>query len=366
MILSTGYYLAGSERIAMRVITLWVVDGGSSQLYYLFTDHLGSTSEVRRADGSLHSRQYYRAFGEERLLTPPNPDLPTDRTYTGQREIENGLVHYGARVYDPYLNRFLSPDSIVPEPFNPLDWDRFSYVRNNPVNNTDPSGNIICEDSFDYCNPNDVRLRLDWFTFNIVTGIWVIPEAINHTIYISDSPAELITRAILGEEPGKLNGPYEDDAVGVAWAIRNRHDSGYYKKNGDLDWYYSANSEIYGNRTLRATDPIGSGYWKDWKDAVYAYNRARSIANRVLSAPASSDITGGNSRWGWWADAVAPNGQQPNIIRTNYGKTCTNCLPVQRTRFTYGVFHQVGQYPSWDDHYDFDAAVCVNTAEVCN
>ena len=67
------YYLVGSERVAMRII-----DGGSNQLYYLFTDHLGSTSEVRRADGTLHSRQYYMAFGEERLLTPPNPDLPTD------------------------------------------------------------------------------------------------------------------------------------------------------------------------------------------------------------------------------------------------------------------------------------------------
>ena len=87
------YYLAGSERVAMRVI-----DGGSNQLYYLFTDHLGSTSEVRRADGSLHSRQYYRAFGEERYTTGA---LPPDRTYTGQREIEFGLVHYGARIYDP-------------------------------------------------------------------------------------------------------------------------------------------------------------------------------------------------------------------------------------------------------------------------
>ncbi len=43
----TFYYLAGNERVAMRV-----VDAGSDQLYYLFTDHLGSTSEVRNADGS--------------------------------------------------------------------------------------------------------------------------------------------------------------------------------------------------------------------------------------------------------------------------------------------------------------------------
>lgn len=43
-----------------------------------------------------------------------------------------------------YLNRFLSPDSIIPDPYNPLDWDRYSYVGNNPVNRTDPTGHTYC------------------------------------------------------------------------------------------------------------------------------------------------------------------------------------------------------------------------------
>ncbi len=134
------YYLAGTERVAMRVITLWVVDTSGDHLYYLFTDHLGSTSEVRLANGTLHSRQYYRAFGEERYTSGA---LPTDRTYTGQREIENGLVHYRARIYDPYLNRWLSPDSIIPESSQGIQaWDRYAYVNNSPVKYSDPSGNF--------------------------------------------------------------------------------------------------------------------------------------------------------------------------------------------------------------------------------
>ncbi len=129
----------------MRVITLWVVDTSGDHLYYLFTDHLGSTSEVRRAEnGTLHSRQYYRAFGEERLLTPPNPDLPTDRTYTGQREIENGLVHYGARAYDPVLARWIQPDSIIPESSQGIQaWDRYAYVNNSPIKYTDETGHCV-------------------------------------------------------------------------------------------------------------------------------------------------------------------------------------------------------------------------------
>ena len=119
-----------------------IIDGGSNQLYYLFTDHLGSTSEVRRADGSLHSRQFYMAFGEERYTYNT---LPTDRTYTGQREIEFGLVHYGARIYDPGLARFIQSDTVVPNPANPFDWDRYAYVRNSPIRYYDPSGHKSCE-----------------------------------------------------------------------------------------------------------------------------------------------------------------------------------------------------------------------------
>ncbi|MEM9774924.1 MAG: RHS repeat-associated core domain-containing protein [Chloroflexota bacterium] len=37
-------------------------------------------------------------------------------------------------------NRFLTPDTIVPEPANPQSWNRYSYVHNNPINLVDPSG----------------------------------------------------------------------------------------------------------------------------------------------------------------------------------------------------------------------------------
>ncbi len=49
-------------------------------------------------------------------------------------------MHYGARFYDPYINRFISADSIVPSPGNPQDLNRYSYVRNSPLNFSDPSG----------------------------------------------------------------------------------------------------------------------------------------------------------------------------------------------------------------------------------
>jgi len=47
-----------------------------------------------------------------------------------------------ARYYLPGTGRFLSADTIVPNPTNPQSFNRYSYVRNNPINRVDPSGHI--------------------------------------------------------------------------------------------------------------------------------------------------------------------------------------------------------------------------------
>jgi len=38
-----------------------------------------------------------------------------------------GLMYYGARFYDPYLNRWIQPDTIIPDPGNPQSLNRYSY-----------------------------------------------------------------------------------------------------------------------------------------------------------------------------------------------------------------------------------------------
>ena len=82
----------------------------------------------------------YRAFGETRYNGTPS-GTPTDYRFTGQRQDSGlGLYHMGARWYDPYLGRWLSPDSIVPDPANPQSLNRYSYTRNNPVKYRDPTG----------------------------------------------------------------------------------------------------------------------------------------------------------------------------------------------------------------------------------
>jgi len=50
------------------------------------------------------------------------------------------LYNYNGRLYDPVIGRFISADPFVQAPFDPQSLNRFSYVRNNPLIYTDPTG----------------------------------------------------------------------------------------------------------------------------------------------------------------------------------------------------------------------------------
>jgi hypothetical protein len=51
-----------------------------------------------------------------------------------------GLDYFNARYYDAYLNRWIQPDPIIPDPNNPQSYDRYEYCWNNPVRNNGPTG----------------------------------------------------------------------------------------------------------------------------------------------------------------------------------------------------------------------------------
>ena len=51
-----------------------------------------------------------------------------------------GLVYMNARYYLPEVGRFISADTIVPDPKNPQSYNRYSYALNSPTNFTDPTG----------------------------------------------------------------------------------------------------------------------------------------------------------------------------------------------------------------------------------
>jgi len=57
-----------------------------------------------------------------------------------ERGKEHRLIHMNARLYDPTIGRFLSADTIIQAPYDTQSYNRYTYIRNNPLMYTDPSG----------------------------------------------------------------------------------------------------------------------------------------------------------------------------------------------------------------------------------
>ena len=123
------YYYSGGQRIALRR------DGIVS---YLLTDQLGSTRVTTDEAGAWAAEMKYYPFGWTRYN--PGGQITTYR-FTGQRwDPGTGLYWYNSRWYDPLIGRFIQADTIVPQPGNPQDLNRYTYCRNNPLRFIDPSG----------------------------------------------------------------------------------------------------------------------------------------------------------------------------------------------------------------------------------
>jgi len=75
-----------------------------------------------------------------------------------ERDSESGLDDYGARYYSSTMGRFMTPDPLLNSgrPWDPQSWNRYSYVRNNPLSNIDPTGlydlNNTCAGDDKKCN----------------------------------------------------------------------------------------------------------------------------------------------------------------------------------------------------------------------
>lgn len=140
-------YFGGSYYDAYAV---YVKQGGAWQLNYICRDYLGSITHITNNTGTLLAEYSYDAWG--RLRNPVNqsvyapesvPDLLLGRGYTGHEHLAVfGLVNMNARLYDPILGRFLSPDPYVQLPDNLQGFNRYTYGMNNPLCYVDENGEV--------------------------------------------------------------------------------------------------------------------------------------------------------------------------------------------------------------------------------
>jgi RHS repeat-associated protein len=143
-------------------------DGSAGgKFYYFVMDHLGSVIAIGAADSVIKERHNYDAYGRRRhpitleyyankfdtlaiVLNEANKSI-TDRGFTGHEHLDEfGLINANARLYDPWLGQFISPDPLCDQypGISP-----YSYCANNPLNFIDPTGMSFDEDEMHGTNP---------------------------------------------------------------------------------------------------------------------------------------------------------------------------------------------------------------------
>ncbi|MBL8141959.1 MAG: hypothetical protein JNM38_12650 [Acidobacteria bacterium] len=109
---------------------------------YYGHDALGSVRVVFDTSGTAIARADYEPFGEAYTVpSMPGPSGLPAKQFTGQeRDAEASLDYFGARFFVPRTGRFPQVDPVYAGLFDPQQWNRYAYARNNPLMFIDPTG----------------------------------------------------------------------------------------------------------------------------------------------------------------------------------------------------------------------------------
>ncbi|MAY39865.1 FG-GAP-like repeat-containing protein [Spongiibacter sp.] len=145
-------YIGGNLMILQDVSGAGAIT--QSHTRYLLKDHLGSLQYILDAGGFVVQSLGFDPWGD-RLNSFQNEGskpwatdlyniLETTRGFTGHEMVDGlDIVHMNGRIYDSRIGRFLQADIIIDGANNTQGYNRYSYVHNNPLNATDPSGHFL-------------------------------------------------------------------------------------------------------------------------------------------------------------------------------------------------------------------------------
>lgn len=133
----TTYYLPSLRKESegyRKFFTGFAERSPDGTLKFYHNDHLGSASLMTDTSGNIIRRQAYMPFGEDRPESIFGSFVPKYQFNFKEKE-SSGFYDYGARLYNPATGRWISADTDTTDGIN-----RYTYVSNNPLKYTDPTG----------------------------------------------------------------------------------------------------------------------------------------------------------------------------------------------------------------------------------
>ncbi|MBN1371298.1 MAG: RHS repeat-associated core domain-containing protein, partial [Anaerolineaceae bacterium] len=151
----TNTYLYGNRRIGQFT--------GEESAYFL-GDALGSVRQLVDGSGNITLTKSYEPYGKGLTSVGSGSSM---YGFASEQTDFSGLIYLRARYYSTYLNQFIQPDPILPDPRVPGNWNRYVYSRNNPINLTDPSGKTPCLYKDDMAACYSKLITLNYFASSV-------------------------------------------------------------------------------------------------------------------------------------------------------------------------------------------------------
>ncbi len=169
---------------AVAAVVLGQAVGAAAQtVEYYHLDALGSVRAITDQNAAVIERHDYLPFGEE---WNPQPSIDA-RKFTGkERDVETGYDYFGARYLSAKTARFTTTDpsyTLTENLVDPQRWNRYAYVRNNPLRYTDPDGKVLSPLDFGflavdvYSVASNPRSALNWAALAVDAVLLAVPIA---------------------------------------------------------------------------------------------------------------------------------------------------------------------------------------------
>jgi len=277
--IKTTWYFGSTERIRMQgenayfkrylggvAIANYFPATSQQSITYLIKDHLGSihttvtesglvADSIGMSFGAFGARRSADGFGALSPAAMKFRNMITTRGFTGHEHADGlGIIHMNGRIYDPKLGRFLQADPVVQAPKNSQSLNRYTYVYNNPLSYTDPTGYFSLKRFFKKWGRLIVAVVVSYITYGAASGWaagWLAGTALAGNSIAIGSIAGAISGFVGGAIiSGNLNGAVKGAFAGaIMGGVAGYFDNAYSLNRIAVDGVAGGiSAEIYGQK----------------------------------------------------------------------------------------------------------------------